>query len=155
MYRALVIRIETLDVLTYIPPEEPTELSSLGQNSSSAQACLSHCRLSRIPRDIARSEVERSRAVLDATLGQDTRLISFPYGDHDGAVADLCEKAGYEFMYSIEPVPVNPRSLDRVRGRVSVSPDDSLLEIYLKSAGGYRWMPVASAIKRWIRRGRS
>jgi peptidoglycan/xylan/chitin deacetylase (PgdA/CDA1 family) len=116
---------------------------------------LSHCRLSRIPRDIARSEVERSRAVLDATLGQDTRLISFPYGDHDGAVADLCEKAGYEFMYSIEPVPVNPRSLDRVRGRVSVSPDDSLLEIYLKSAGGYRWMPVASAIKRWIRRGRS
>lgn len=113
---------------------------------------MSHCRLSRVHPDTARSEVEWSRSVLNAVVEQETRLISFPYGDYNGEVADLCEKAGYHFMYSIEPVPVDLCSTSRVRGRVSVSPDDSLLEFYLKSAGGYRWMPIASAVKRWIRR---
>ena len=113
---------------------------------------ISHCHLSRVPANIARSELERSRAELTTTLAQDTRLISFPYGDYDETVVDLCVKAGYDFMYSIEPVPVDPRAPHGVRGRVSVSPDDSLVELYLKSSGGYRWMPIASAIKRWITR---
>lgn len=113
---------------------------------------ISHCRLSRVPADIARTELERSRAELSKTLAQDIRLISFPYGDHNERVVDLCVKAGYDFMYSIEPVPVDARAPHGVRGRVSVSPDDSMLEVYLKCAGGYRWMPVASAIKRWITR---
>lgn len=111
---------------------------------------VSHCHLSEVPPDIARVELERSRAALGALLGKDTRLISFPYGDHNGTVVDLCMKAGYEFAYSIEPVPVDPRLAGQVRGRVSVTPDDGLLELYLKSAGGYSWMPIASAIKRWI-----
>jgi hypothetical protein len=55
-------------------------------------------------------------------------------------------------MYSIEPGTVDPHAAHRVRGRVEVTADDSLLEVYLKSTGGYNWMPAASAIKRWIRR---
>lgn len=112
----------------------------------------SHCYLSRVPHDIARSELERSRAVLRANLGQDIRLVSFPYGDYNRVVVDLCVNAGYDFMYSVEPETVDPHSAHRVRGRISVTPDDSLLEVYLKSAGGYGWMPAASAIKRWITR---
>jgi peptidoglycan/xylan/chitin deacetylase (PgdA/CDA1 family) len=115
---------------------------------------MSHRRLSQITVDLARSEIEHSRSVLSDLLGREVRLISFPYGDYDRSVVDLCVQAGYEIMYSIEPVAVDPRGATRVRGRVEVTPDDSLLEIYLKSTGGYGWMPVASAIKRWVMRVR-
>lgn len=113
---------------------------------------LSHCHLSRVPPDDARTEAEWSRSVLSALVGQDIRLISFPYGDYDGQVVDMCGRAGYDFMYTIKPVPVDPCGSSRVRGRVSTSPDDGPLEFYLKCAGGYRWMPIASAVKHWIRR---
>lgn len=124
----------------------PSPLVTIGAHT------VSHCHLTRVPPEVARSEVEGARAILNATLAQDTRLLSFPYGDFNSEVTELCVNAGYEFLYSTEPVPVDPSATQRLRGRVSVSPDDSLLEVYLKSAGAYRWMPFASAIKRWIMR---
>jgi peptidoglycan/xylan/chitin deacetylase (PgdA/CDA1 family) len=124
----------------------PSPLVTIGSHT------ISHCHLSRVHPDIARAEVERSRTVLSTALSEDVRLISFPYGDYNRAVMDLCVDAGYDFMYSIEPLPVDVDAGHRVRGRVSVTPDDSLLEVYLKSAGGYSWMPMASAIKRRVMR---
>jgi peptidoglycan/xylan/chitin deacetylase (PgdA/CDA1 family) len=118
-----------------------SQLVTLGSHT------VSHCHLSGIPRDLARAEIERSRSMLAAIAGQDVRLISFPYGDYDLTVVQICEQAGYDLMFTIAPTPVDLRSRSRLRGRVSVSPDDGPLEFYLKISGSYRWIPIASALK--------
>jgi peptidoglycan/xylan/chitin deacetylase (PgdA/CDA1 family) len=111
---------------------------------------VSHPYLSRIPREAARSEVERSRSILSEIIGEDVRLLSFPYGDYDDEVAAMCKKAGYEFVFGIQPKSVDVRANEFVRGRVAVQPEDGRLEFFLKMSGAYSWMPVASSLKRAV-----
>jgi peptidoglycan/xylan/chitin deacetylase (PgdA/CDA1 family) len=119
----------------------PSSLVTLGAHT------LTHPFLSRLPRETARAEIEKSRTLLSAMTGQDVRLMSFPYGDYDHEVAAMCKTAGYDLVYGIVPTTVYPRDGEFIRGRVAVSPDDSDLEFFLKMSGGYWWMSLASTLK--------
>jgi peptidoglycan/xylan/chitin deacetylase (PgdA/CDA1 family) len=119
----------------------PSPLVTLGAHT------VSHPFLSRLPREAARAEIEQSRAVLSALIGQDVQLMSFPYGDYDEEVAGMCKAAGYDMVFGIVPQTVDPRHDEFVRGRVAVAPDDGDLEFFLKMSGGYWWMSLASTIK--------
>ena len=132
--------VATQDVIKALP----SSLVTIGAHT------VSHPYLSRISRDAARAEIEQSRAMLREMTGQDVRLLSFPYGDYDQQVAEMCRNAGYDFAFGIEPTPVNLRMGEFVRGRVSVQPDDGKLEFFLKMSGGYSWMPKASSMKRAV-----
>jgi N-acetylglucosaminyl-diphospho-decaprenol L-rhamnosyltransferase len=127
----------------------PSELVTFGSHT------VSHPFLSRIPREAAREEIELSREMLGAATSRDVRLVSFPYGDYDQEVSAMCEAAGYEFAYSIDPRPVVPGAGEFIRGRVAVQPDDGRLEFFLKMSGSYRWMSLASTIKQAITAPRS
>jgi peptidoglycan/xylan/chitin deacetylase (PgdA/CDA1 family) len=120
----------------------PSSLVTLGAHT------LTHPFLSRLPRETARAEIEKSRTLLSAMSGQDVRLMSFPYGDYDEEVAAMCRTAGYDLVYGIVPSTVDPHDGEFIRGRVAVSPDDSDLEFFLKMSGGYWWMSLASTLKR-------
>jgi peptidoglycan/xylan/chitin deacetylase (PgdA/CDA1 family) len=119
----------------------PSPLVTLGAHT------LTHPFLSRLPREVARAEVEESRTLLSAMTGQDVRLMSFPYGDYDQEVAAMCKTAGYDLVYGIVPKTVDPQDGEFIRGRVAVSPDDGDLEFFLKMSGGYWWMSLASTLK--------
>jgi peptidoglycan/xylan/chitin deacetylase (PgdA/CDA1 family) len=119
----------------------PSPLVTLGAHT------LTHPFLSRLPRHAARAEIEGSRAMLSAMTGQDVRLLSFPYGDYDEEVTAMCKTAGYDLVYGIVPTTVYPGDDEFIRGRVAVSPDDGDLEFFLKMAGGYWWMSLASTLK--------
>ncbi len=119
----------------------PSSLVTVGAHT------LTHPFLSRLPREVARAEVEESRTILSAMTGQDIRLMSFPYGDYDQEVAAMCKTAGYDMVFGIVPDMVDPQDGAFVRGRVAVSPDDGDLEFFLKMSGGYWWMSLASTVK--------
>jgi peptidoglycan/xylan/chitin deacetylase (PgdA/CDA1 family) len=119
----------------------PRSLVTIGAHT------ISHPFLSRIPRGIARREIELSRAILSEIVGYPVCLMSFPYGDYDQAVAEMCKKAGYHLVFGIEPQAVDPLDSEFIRGRIAVDPTDGPLEFFLKMNGAYRWMPVASNVK--------
>lgn len=131
---------------TVMPAEQiatlPSSFVTLGSHTST------HPRLSQIDPHDARREIERSRRALQALTAQDVRLFAFPYGDHDASTIELCKAAGYDYVFSITPDPVDTTGTEFIRGRVKVDPFDSPLEFFLKHRGAYAWLSRASLLKR-------
>jgi peptidoglycan/xylan/chitin deacetylase (PgdA/CDA1 family)/glycosyltransferase involved in cell wall biosynthesis len=85
-----------------------------------------HPRLTRIPADAAREEVEGSKAELEESLGIDIALFSYPYGNNDEEVRGIVADAGFSAACTTVPAQTRPSndplSLNRfdVRGRDSI-----------------------------------
>jgi peptidoglycan/xylan/chitin deacetylase (PgdA/CDA1 family) len=124
----------------------PSSLVTLGSHTNT------HPRLSRIDPRHARGEIEDSRLGLQTLAAQDVRLLAFPYGDHDDSIVELCRAAGYDYVFSVAPDPVDTTSSDFVRGRVKVDPFDWPLEFFLKYRGAYAWASHVSSLKRRLRK---
>lgn len=134
---------------TVMSAEQIATLSSplvtLGSHSNT------HPRLSRlIPAD-ARNEIEGSRSKLQGLTAEEVGMFAFPYGDYDASTLELCRGAGYEYVFSITPQPVDTTIHEFVRGRVKVEPFDGRLEFFLKYNGAYAWAPHVSSFTRKIR----
>jgi peptidoglycan/xylan/chitin deacetylase (PgdA/CDA1 family) len=123
--------------------ELPSDLVSLGSHSST------HVHLSQTQRDRAQQEIEGSRHELERLIGREVRLFSFPYGDHDPSVVELCRMAGYEHAFTIHPERIKTEALSMLRGRVKVDPSDWQVEFFLKLSGAYEWMALWTIFKRW------
>ena len=121
-----------------MPAEQIATLASplitLGSHTST------HPRLTRISPKAARDEIEDSRRQLQALTTQDIKLLAFPYGDHNDSIVQLCRAAGYDYVFSIIPNPVDTTRSDFVRGRVKVDPFDGSVEFFLKYHGAYAWV---------------
>jgi peptidoglycan/xylan/chitin deacetylase (PgdA/CDA1 family) len=96
-------------------------------------------------------ELVESRRALESGLKRPVTTLAFPYGDHDDRVVRACRRAGYTLTFSIGPA-TSPDDRDFVRGRVTVEPDDPLLEFRLKIWGAYAWAAKASAIKQRLKK---
>lgn len=120
----------------------PSELVAIGSHT------VMHRHLTSLPAEAARHELTQSRRDLMALTGRPVRLFAAPFGDHDAATDALCREAGYERIFTIEPVPVMVARNPFACGRVEVQPADGALEFLLKAWGSYRWMAFASAVKR-------
>jgi peptidoglycan/xylan/chitin deacetylase (PgdA/CDA1 family) len=107
-----------------------------------------HPVLTELDQAAARREIEDSRRHLEAIIGTPVTLFSFPYGEFSKDVLTFCKDAGYQRVFTISPelALVDPREF--VSGRVQVDPTDSPLELRLKMAGCYRWLPYAFTVKR-------
>jgi peptidoglycan/xylan/chitin deacetylase (PgdA/CDA1 family) len=120
----------------------PSSLVTLGSHTST------HPRLSRIDARDAQEEVEGSRLKLQALAAQEVRLLAFPYGDHDASTIELCKAAGYDYVFSVAPDPVDTTKSGFIRGRVKVDPFDWPLEFFLKFHGAYAWISLVTSLKR-------
>lgn len=123
----------------------PSSLVTLGSHS------ITHPHLSRMDPDDARNEIEGSLHKLQKLAAQEIRLFAFPYGDHDASILELCRVAGYDYVFSITPDPVDTTSSNFIRGRVRVEPFDGPLEFVLKYNGAYAWLSRVSSLKRKVR----
>jgi peptidoglycan/xylan/chitin deacetylase (PgdA/CDA1 family) len=124
----------------------PVEVVMLGSHS------ISHPHLSQLSSEQSRAEIESSKRILADVTGRDVRLFAFPYGDHTPAVIELCRSAGYDLVFTINPISVNTEGSEFVRGRVKVEPHDGTFEFFLKSNGAYGWMSYVSRIKQKFHR---
>lgn len=113
---------------------------------------VTHPKFSEIDERQARFELEASRRELSGILGTDVGLFSFPYGIPSSEAVAYCRDAGYERVFTNSPVCALSNPDEFVSGRVSVDPREGDLEFRLKVLGAYRWLPVAFALKRSLRR---
>jgi peptidoglycan/xylan/chitin deacetylase (PgdA/CDA1 family) len=127
------------------------ELRSLPPSVLIGSHGATHERLTELSDRDARREIGESRSHLEAILGRPVTLFSFPYGACDARLEQYCRDAGYERIFTNLPLLALSEPDEFVSGRVEVKPTDWLLEVRLKIAGSYRWLPYGFAVKRALR----
>ncbi len=135
-------RIMTLEQLSKVP----SRLVNLGSHT------MNHALLTSLDPAAARREIEGSRQKLEAMMNLSVRMFSFPYGAYNDALLEACRAAGYERVFTTEPVLALRRPDEFAVGRMVVEPTDWEWEFRLKLAGAYRWMKTASNLKQSLRR---
>jgi peptidoglycan/xylan/chitin deacetylase (PgdA/CDA1 family) len=112
-------------------PEEPLcdwgELRELERRGVAVEShAASHRTFSELTSSERALELERSKDVLEAELGQTVQLFAYPYGDDGGAAAQV-EEAGYSaaFGYGGGPISMPPEDAYRVE-RLAMGPDSNL-----------------------------
>jgi peptidoglycan/xylan/chitin deacetylase (PgdA/CDA1 family) len=128
------------------------ELRSLPASVIVGSHGASHEKLTLLSEPNARREIAESRRQLEAILGRSVTLFSYPYGAFSEHLNVCCREAGYERIFTNLPVAAFSDPHEFVTGRVEVKPTDSLVELRLKIAGSYRWLPAAFKIKRALLR---
>ncbi len=112
---------------------------------------LSHPMLAQLSEREARAELAGSRVFLERIIGRKVNLLSFPYGSFDSNIITWCREEGYARVFNSIPHLAFVRGNEFVTGRIAVKPDNSKLEFHLKLSGAYRWLPLASHLKRFLR----
>jgi peptidoglycan/xylan/chitin deacetylase (PgdA/CDA1 family) len=111
---------------------------------------LTHPMLTQIEEGRAWQEIVNSRFKLEQILNRKVEVFSFPFGDFNNRLVDICRETGYKYVFTTLPGFAFSRRDEFVVGRVRVDPTDWSLEFLLKLAGAYRWLPLAFSIKRSI-----
>jgi peptidoglycan/xylan/chitin deacetylase (PgdA/CDA1 family) len=122
----------------------PEALVTIGSHT------LTHPMLTRIEEARAREEIVNSRSRLEQILNRKVSFFSFPFGDFNERLVEICREAGYEYVFTTLPGWAFSRGDEFVISRVRVDPTDWRLEFRLKLAGAYRWLPLAFSLKRKI-----
>lgn len=120
----------------------PSRLVQLGSHT------MTHVLLTSVDVEAARKEIEESRQKLERMVKLPVKTFSFPYGAYNGALLESCRAAGYERVFTTDPVLALREPNEFAVGRVVVEPSDWELEFFLKLAGAYRWLHGVSKLKR-------
>jgi peptidoglycan/xylan/chitin deacetylase (PgdA/CDA1 family) len=121
--------------------ELPRDLITFGSHT------MTHPELPKLSEADAKFQLFESRAELEKLLNQRITLFSFPYGEFNERLIQLCREAGYERVFTILPKPAFADPQEFVTGRIAVNPTDWKLEFRLKILGAYQWFPAVSAWK--------
>lgn len=130
--------------------DEIKELSD--QGIEIASHTLHHTDLRNVHLKVAKEELRLSKSILEEITGKEVASFSFPYGSYNNDLIDLALGCGYSFVYTTQPEIISLPIKGKVFGRISVDPDDYLIEFKLKAAGAYSWLPRASRLKKKIKR---
>jgi len=128
-----------------IKRDEIKELSDRGIEIASHT--LHHTDLRNVHSEAAKAELHLSKSSLEEITRKEVVSFSFPYGSYNDELINLAFECGYNFVYTTQPEIIPLPTKKRVFGRISVEPDDSLLEFKLKVAGAYSWLPGAIKLK--------
>jgi peptidoglycan/xylan/chitin deacetylase (PgdA/CDA1 family) len=128
------------------------QLRALPANVVVGSHGATHAKLTELTDVEAKREIEGSRRQLEAILGRQVTLFSYPYGAFAEHLNACCKEAGYERIFTNLPVLAFANPDEFVSGRVEVKPTDSSLEFRLKVAGAYRWLRHAFRLKRVLLR---
>ncbi len=120
----------------------PFDLVKIGSHGSS------HLRLTDLTPERVKSELIDSMNKLEEITGKKVTLLSFPYNDFDRDIIHSAKDVGYLRVFANMPVRDNSEHAGFLFGRIDASPDDWLVEYWLKSRGGYNWLSYAISAKR-------
>ncbi len=113
--------------------------------------CVTHPKLTSVESEQAKMEVTESKKRLEAILGREVALLSFPYNDYNDQTVEIAKQAGYAKVFSNVPTYPISKVDCFLLGRIEVSPDDWNVEYWLKLKGAYQWLPIAVAAKRKLK----
>jgi peptidoglycan/xylan/chitin deacetylase (PgdA/CDA1 family) len=112
---------------------------------------VTHSDLTLASEEAVSQELQNSKKSLEAIVGREITAVSFPYGSHGSRELRLACKTGYKFYFDSIPQQIYSRMNGGLIGRVDVQPTDWNLEFRLKVCGAYRWVRLASVLKRKLR----
>lgn len=81
-------------------PAHVRELSALGHEIGAHT--LSHPKLTGIPLDTARSEIEGSKRLLEGLVGKEIVSFAYPKGDHNQAIKGLIGSLGFRLAVTVQ-----------------------------------------------------
>ncbi len=113
---------------------------------------VTHPRLSALPENAVREELQQSRAELEKIIERPVDLFSFPHGAHNERVLQLAREAGYKRVFTISPTLAFVEPREFVTGRVAADPADWGCEFTCKTLGGYRWLSKTRTMKSLFKR---
>ena len=106
---------------------------------------VSHPPLTEIDENELKTELEKSRQMLERIVGHDVDATSYPYGLYNSKVSQAAKEAGYKLGFTIEPRLFEDSTDSLEIGRFNVNPAHSMLEFKLKVMGAYH---VCMCLKR-------
>ena len=134
--------------LTTEPTMTAAQLKEISHRVLIGSHTTTHPMLTSLNEAAARCELEQSRNSLKGLLNEEITQFSFPYGDFNEALLKWSREAGYQRVFTNQPVPFVSGGDASVVGRVTVEPTDWESEFRLKISGAYQWRPLAVALKR-------
>jgi peptidoglycan/xylan/chitin deacetylase (PgdA/CDA1 family) len=123
-----------------------TEFITVGSHT------VNHVKLTETNVEHARQEITHSRKQLQQLLGTEIQYFSFPEGEYNQTLLNLCREVGYRHVFTTSPTLAFTSGDDFLVGRVATDADDWLIETLLKILGAYRWLPVAFRLSSAIRK---
>ena len=124
----------------------PVDLVSIGSHT------VDHPRLTTLQEAEGTAQLTSSRTTLEAMLRRQVDTLAFPYGEHNARTIELAVAAGYRHVYTVSPQAIAASGASVSRGRTSADPADSPSLFALKTRGAFDWMPIASRLKKKLRR---
>jgi peptidoglycan/xylan/chitin deacetylase (PgdA/CDA1 family) len=84
---------------------------------------ISHCFLTKVTEKIARSEMQRSAEVIEASLGNRPKHFAYPYGDGGRREFAIAADLGFKTAVTSKPAVLRPKNRDHLTSlpRVSVN----------------------------------
>lgn len=97
-------------------------------------------------------ELILSKKKLESICKTEVKNFSFPYGSYDDNIVEKIIRLGYQRIFTSKPEVIDFDINKRIFGRVSVNPEDSFLEYWLKINGAYSWIPFAGKFKGYLKK---
>jgi peptidoglycan/xylan/chitin deacetylase (PgdA/CDA1 family) len=79
---------------------------------------VSHPRLTKIPLEKAREEIELSKREIEEKLGKEVKCFAYPYGDYNEKIIELVKEAGFSCAAAGHPSPISKRTNTYKLGRI-------------------------------------
>jgi len=113
---------------------------------------LGHRDLTTLNEKDLQTELRSPKEILESNLGTRISALSFPYGSFGAREIRSATDVGYGFLFCSQPAMLKGALRPGLIGRVCAEPTDWLFEFKLKLSGAYRWVCLASRLKRRIKR---
>jgi peptidoglycan/xylan/chitin deacetylase (PgdA/CDA1 family) len=123
----------------------PKELTSFGSHT------INHPKITTLNKEQAYKEIKTSKDQLESLFKKEIKYFAFPHGDYNQQTLNLCKKAGYRKVFTINYISPDNHFNGFELGRVSVDSSNWMIEFKLKVLGAYGWMYYASLIKRKLK----
>ena len=111
---------------------------------------MTHSDLTVLTREDAKKELLESKNQLESFTNRDIKLFAFPDGFYNKDLVSMARTAGYERVFTVDPVNAFTQKDEFVTGRFDVSPSFWKIEYLLTILGAYRWLIYAFRLKRLI-----
>jgi peptidoglycan/xylan/chitin deacetylase (PgdA/CDA1 family) len=84
---------------------------------------VSHPRLTKIPLEKAREEIEESKREIEEKLGKQVKCFAYPYGDYNEEIIEIVREVGFACAVSVHPFPISNRTNLYALGRIDINSD--------------------------------
>jgi peptidoglycan/xylan/chitin deacetylase (PgdA/CDA1 family) len=133
-----------VDDTRFLSWDEVRDLALDPQLTFGSHTC-SHPRLTELSRAECERELRLSLSAMASILGESTRPLAYPWGDHADWVGELAQQVGYSCAVTTSGAPNRASSDLFALGRVLIGDDDDLAAFAVRVSG----------LRHWLDRGRS